>query len=224
VFLERARTGYGGFVKRIFFYIGWLFLAAAFIAGAAEPLASSTGRGFSSLIVPAYDLWYAVAPHSLVITQIRIEKIAPVIWDPMITTALLLPAWLLFGVPGGLMTWFLRPYREISDEMREDLEHYRESLLIIETLSRDARDDETYDPNEDDNAPVHLMFDLNDSDDEDMRDAYRDGGLDAGYPSFDDMEEWHKPLQNDENVSEDEDKEDTMELSGDKKRPPSSGA
>lgn len=185
-------------VKRVFFYFGWGLLAAAFVTGAAEPLASSTGTGFSSLLVPAYDLWYAVAPHSLVITQIRVEKISFVLWDPVIVAILTLPAWFLLGVPGGLLTWFLRPYREISDEMREDLEHYRESLLIIETLSRDAREDETFDPNEDDNAPVHLMFDLEDhegeDDGEDPAVRRRDKELDAGYPSFDEMEEWHRPL------------------------------
>ena len=190
-------------MRRIFFYLGWGFLAAAFLAGAAEPLATSTGRGFSNLLIPAYDLWYAVAPHSLVMSQIRVEKIAPVLWDPVIESALLLPAWLLLGVPGGLLTWFLRPHREISDEMREDLEHYRESLLIIETLSRDARNDETFNPDEDDNAPTHLMFDLHESDDEDIRDAFRDGGLEANYPAFDDMEEWHKPLmENGEDMPE----------------------
>lgn len=177
---QRARgKGYAARVKRIFFYCGWALLVGAFLAGAAEPLASSTGRGLSSLLVPAYDLWYAVAPHSLVMTQIRIEKIAPALWDPVIVSALLFPAWLLLGIPGGLLTWFLRPHREISDEMREDLEHYRESLLIIETLSKDARDDE------------------------EMRDAYRDGGLEANYPSFDEMQEWHRPLI-DENVDPDE--------------------
>lgn len=185
-------------MRRIFFYLGWVFLAAAFLAGAAEPLATSTGRGLSSLLVPAYDLWYAVAPHSLVISQIRVEKISPAIWDPVIISALVLPAWLLLGVPGALLTWTLRPHREISDEMREDLEHYRESLLIIETLSRDAQDDDTFDPDEDDNAPTHLMFDLNDSDDEDMREAYRDGGLEANYPAFDDMEEWHRSVLDDD--------------------------
>lgn len=181
-------------VKRVLFYAGWGLLAAAFVAGAAEPLATSTGFGFSSLIVPAYDLWYAIAPSSLIIAEYRIERVAPVLWDPVLLAILQFPAWLLLGVPGTLLTWFLRPYQAISDEMREDLEHYRESLLIIETLSRDAEADESYDPNEDDNAPTHLLFDLDQSEDEEMRAAYRDGGIHANYPSFEEIEEWHRSV------------------------------
>ncbi|MEQ8664933.1 MAG: hypothetical protein RIC16_04340 [Rhodospirillales bacterium] len=181
-------------MRRILFYAGWALLAAAFIAGAAEPLATSTGFGFSSLIVPAYDLWYSLSPRTLILTEIRVEAVAPFVWDPLALTLLQLPAWLLLGIPGGLLTWFLRPYQAISDEMREDLEHYRESLLIIETLSRDAEADDTYDPDEDDNAPVHLMFDLDESEDEDMREAYRDGGIHANYASFDGIEEWHRGI------------------------------
>lgn len=179
-------------MTRLFFYLGWLLLGAAFVAGAAEPLATSTGFGLSSLIVPAYDLWYSVAPRSLVLTQINIERIAPVIWDPVLVLFLQFPAWLLLGVPGAVLTWRLRPYRSISDEMEEDLEHYRQSLFVIEELSRRAREDEDYDPDEDDNAPVHLLFDLDHSEDEDMRAAYLSGDRQANYADIDEIERWHE--------------------------------
>ncbi len=181
-------------VTRIFFYLGWVLLAAAFIAGAAEPLASSTGFGFSSLIVPAYDLWYSISPRTLVVSQIRVENVSSAIWDPMLTTLLQLPAWLLLGVPGAFLTWRLRPYRAISEEMEEDLEHYRQSLFVIEELSRRAREEEDYDPDEDDNAPVHLLFDLDDPEDEDMRAAYLSGDRQANYPDPDEIERWHENI------------------------------
>jgi len=179
-------------VTRLFFYFGWLLLGAAFIAGAAEPLATSTGFGLSNLIVPAYDLWYSVSPRTLVISQINIEKLAPVIWDPMLLALLQFPAWLLLGIPGTALAWRFRPYREISEEMEEDLEHYRQSLLVIEELSRRAREDEDYDPKEDDNAPVHLLFDLDRSEDEEMRAAYLSGDRQANYPDPDEIERWHE--------------------------------
>jgi len=147
---------------------------------------------------PTYDVWYAYSPRTLIVTQIRFEKYAPVLWDPVLVTVLQLPGWLLFGVPGVAMVWHFRANKTMSDEDREDYERQKESLFVLDELSREARNHEDYDPHEDDRAPAHLLFDLHESEDEDMRDAVIRGDIPAGYPTPQYLEEWSADLSRDD--------------------------
>ncbi len=141
------------------FYFGWALLALAFVAGAAGvvPRAMSADSGG---VVSAYELWYAAWPGSLITTQIRIERgLAPWLWDPVLVTALRLPAWLLLGLPGGLLTWFLRPNKEMSPAEREDLKKQEESFELYDRLAREARESGV-DEAEDDQLPDHGSHDI----------------------------------------------------------------
>ncbi|MEK9754140.1 MAG: hypothetical protein VW338_13170, partial [Rhodospirillaceae bacterium] len=73
------------------YYFGWVVLAAAFASAAAEVLVKPL-KGGSQLIVPAHDLWYTVAPGSLLVAKIRLENIDPALWDPVALGLLSLPA------------------------------------------------------------------------------------------------------------------------------------
>ena len=53
-------------------------------------------------------------------------------------TLLKAPAWLLLGLPGVMLTWFLRPHRGLSEAEREDLRKQEESLLLYDRLAREA--------------------------------------------------------------------------------------
>ncbi len=145
---------------RILFYLGWVLLFLAFAGAAAESIPRSLpgGAPLGGWFVSAYDLWYAAKPGSLVVTQIQIERISPFLWDPVIVGLLALPAWLLFGLPGALLTWFFRPHREMTAEQREELEKQEESLLLYDKLVEEARaagfDDD------DDRAPYHEGSDI----------------------------------------------------------------
>ncbi len=141
---------------RVLFYLGWTLMFLAFVgaAGEAVPRSLPGGAGGSGWFVSAYDLWYAAQPGSLVVTQIQVEKLSPVLWDPVIVALLSLPAWLLFGGPGVLLTWFFRPHREITAEQREDLQKQEESLLLFDKLTEEARA-AGFDDGEDDRAPSH---------------------------------------------------------------------
>ena len=140
---------------RVLFYLGWALLFLAFVgaAGEAVPRSLPGGAEGSGWFVSAYDLWYAAKPGSLVIAQIKVEKLSPVLWDPIIVALLALPTWLLFGGPGALLTWFFRPHKEITAEHREDLQKQEESMLLFDKLAEEARAagfDE-----DDDRAPYH---------------------------------------------------------------------
>ncbi len=84
---------------QMFFFLGWGFLLLAFAGAAAEAL-PRTFPG-SGTFVSAHELWYAASPGSLVVTQIQVERISPALWELLRASVLVLPAWVLFGVPGG---------------------------------------------------------------------------------------------------------------------------
>ncbi len=180
---------------RIFFFLGVAFLVIAFASASAEPFLVMIGRG--GLMTSTYDLWYALAPRSLVLSQIRIERAFPILWDPVLRTLLMVPAWLLFGVPGGALAWLCRPHKETPAAILEEYHRQRESLFVIDELSREARKDPDFDPAEDDRAPVHLLFDLEQSEDEEIRASVLRGDTPHGYPSMEELERAHEHIEHD---------------------------
>lgn len=140
------------------FYFGWVLLVFAFAAGAAAVI-PRTLPGGGGVIVSAYDLWYAAWPGSLITTQIKVERSLPWLWDPLLVTLLAWPAWLLFGLPGGLLAWYSRPNKEMSAAEREDLAKQEESFRLYDQLAREARES-GIDEAEDDQLPDHGSHDV----------------------------------------------------------------
>ncbi len=140
---------------RFFFYLGGVLLLLAFAGAAAEaiPRSLSGGPADGGWFFSAYEIWYAASPGSLVVSQIRVEKLSPALWDPIIVSLLALPAWALFGVPGGLLTWYCRPHKEMTAEQEEDLRSQEETLLLFDKLVREAGE-AGHGGDEDDQAPA----------------------------------------------------------------------
>ena len=139
------------------FYLGWLLLIVAFAAASAEAVASRPGTFLS-----AHELWYAISAKHFTITQIRIERISPALWDPVLLGILTLPAWLLFGLPGVLLAWYCRPGRVLSPEEEEDHRKHEESLFLLDELAKEAKRN-GYIDNDDDMAPDHSGHDTMDA-------------------------------------------------------------
>ncbi len=148
--------GYDG-TMLVPFYTGWLFLFLAFAAAAAETLA----RGLpieTQALLSAKQLWHSLWPGNYVLTQVRIERVLPWLWDPILLTLLAVPGWALFGVPGSLLAWFFRPGRHMTEEEQRDLEKMRETLFLFDELAAEARrqsDEDGENPDEDDTQPSH---------------------------------------------------------------------
>ena len=98
-------------------------MLVAFASAAAETIVSGPG-----LIFSAHDLWYAVSAKHFTISQIRIERLSPNLWNPMLTTVLSVPAWFLFGVPGCWLAWYCRPGRVLTPEEEEEHHKYAAGL------------------------------------------------------------------------------------------------
>ena len=145
---------------RLFFYLGGVLLVLAFAGAAAEVIPRSLpgGAADGGWFVSAYEIWFAAWPGSLVVSQIRVEKLSPALWDPVIVTLLSLPAWVLFGVPGGFLTWFCQPHKEMTAEQGEDLRKHEEPLFLFDKLAREASE-AGFGGDEDDQAPSHGDYD-----------------------------------------------------------------
>lgn len=86
----------------------WLMLLAvvALVYDGTRILANNGDMVFTSL----GEHWFALHPASLNTAQAGIERhVAPFLWDPVITTILLLPAWVVVGGLGAL--FYLLGYR-----------------------------------------------------------------------------------------------------------------
>jgi hypothetical protein len=119
----------------IFFYIGCALLVAAFVAAGAETVARVQAE-LPSAIMSAYELWYTLWPASLIHSRIVIERdYAPFLWDPLATTLLVLPAWLIIGAPGAVLFMRFRPRRDDLEELDED------ALFVFDDLACRARED-----------------------------------------------------------------------------------
>tara|TARA_B100000513_G_scaffold109466_1_gene47444 strand:- start:22 stop:567 length:546 start_codon:yes stop_codon:yes gene_type:complete len=142
----------GWTIRRVAFYLGWALLLAAFASGAAEALVhADPGRGRK--LVTAYDLWYTIWPGNLVITQIRVERLSPELWASVIRPALDFPAWMLFGLPGAVLTWFCRPRRPLTADEEQDLRDREESMFLYDELAEQAKAEGYTDG--DDMEPTH---------------------------------------------------------------------
>jgi len=86
----------------------WLMLLAivALVYDGTRMLADNGALVFTSL----GEHWYTIHPQSLNTAQAGIERhVSPFLWDPVMTTVLLTPAWIVVGVLGALL--YLLGYR-----------------------------------------------------------------------------------------------------------------
>jgi hypothetical protein len=81
---------------------GWGLAAVALIALAYELSAyAETG---SYRVIPLGELWFNVHVASLNFIQAVVQRyLHPLLWDPIITTALQWPAWSLLAAPAAIL-------------------------------------------------------------------------------------------------------------------------
>lgn len=121
----------------ILFYLGLGLLCLAFLSGAAE-MAARLAPGMNSIVISAYDLWHTFSPTSLVHAHIVVQRnIGQWLWDPVLKTVMMLPAWFLFGAPGAVLVWLHNPRRcsEGKGTINEN------DFFLIDALAEKAKED-----------------------------------------------------------------------------------
>lgn len=90
--------------------IGWLFVFLA-VAAAARDIAAWIDTG-SYVAMPLGQLWFEIDNASLNLVQAVIQRyVFPELWDPVIVTVLLAPAWFVFAVPAIVLMVLCRRRR-----------------------------------------------------------------------------------------------------------------
>ena len=90
--------------------IGWLFVLAA-VATAARDITAWIDTG-TYVQIRLGELWFQIDNASLNLVQAVVQRyVFPALWDPVIVTVLLLPAWFFFAVPAIVLLVLCRRKR-----------------------------------------------------------------------------------------------------------------
>ncbi len=131
---------------RILFFAGVALLIAAFVATASE-VAARTVPGVGNY-VSASELWAALSPRTFrAVEQWVSATMGPAAWNAGFMTVMVLPAWALFGVPGGVLAWLNRPHREVPEDFDPD------EVFLFDELAKRAKEDGYADGKDDDRLP-----------------------------------------------------------------------
>ena len=95
------------------------FIGALFLLGAVIALTSDLSRTGRSPQAPAFTSmlkhWSDFAPQTLKAAQTSVQtKVHPVIWDPVIRSALSIPAWISLVLLAALSFWAGQPRRRVE--------------------------------------------------------------------------------------------------------------
>lgn len=96
-------------MRRVGRILGWVLILLALAVLGGDVLASLDSGG-AFMPRPLGQLWFDVDADSLNLLQAVIQRyVHPAIWEPGITTILLLPAFVVIAVPGLLLAVLCRP-------------------------------------------------------------------------------------------------------------------
>jgi len=121
-------------MKRVAFLIGIGLLAMAFLVTSAELAARvilGAKDGGGGAFMSTQLVWRTVAPHSFLL----IHNTA---YWPVLKFLLVLPGWLLFGVPGLTLGIIFRK-KESDEQIRQHDRAYEDSLFLYEQLAEAAQ-------------------------------------------------------------------------------------
>jgi hypothetical protein len=94
-------------------FLGGLFLLLAVVILVAD-VTNARGPGSSGLAVSAAKHWSNLAPSTLAASQKSVQAISPLLWDPLLKTLLAIPAWCLFALTGGALSYAARRRRRVN--------------------------------------------------------------------------------------------------------------
>ena len=82
----------------------WLLLLAM-VAAVVDATKCLAGGG-AWVVTPMGEQWQALSPETLRDVKAAIEtNVGPFLWDPVMTTVLHAPTWVVFGILGVLLFW-----------------------------------------------------------------------------------------------------------------------
>ncbi|MEH6404893.1 MAG: hypothetical protein V7750_16060 [Sneathiella sp.] len=87
--------------------LGWILFCIGLMFFGAEMLSSFQAGEWAPQLLG--QLWFEFDSESLNIVQAVVQRyLLPALWDPVILTALLWPTWVIFIIPGILLSLLFR--------------------------------------------------------------------------------------------------------------------
>jgi hypothetical protein len=91
----------------------WLLLLAM-VAAVVDATKSLAGGG-AWVVTPMGQQWQTLSPETLRDAKSAIESsVSPVVWDPIMTTILDAPTWVVFGILGVLLYWLGQKRKQVE--------------------------------------------------------------------------------------------------------------
>jgi hypothetical protein len=91
----------------------WLLLLAM-VAAVIDATKSLAGGG-AWAVTPMGQQWQALSPETLRDAKAAVESsVSPVVWDPVMTTILDAPTWVVFGILGVLLYWLGQKRKQVE--------------------------------------------------------------------------------------------------------------
>jgi hypothetical protein len=88
--------------------LGWLLLVGAMVVAARDILRLVETGSYAAIVVG--ELWFDLHPGSLNVAQAVVQRyLHPALWDSGLVWLLRSPVWLVFAVPGLVLTVLCRP-------------------------------------------------------------------------------------------------------------------
>lgn len=94
-------------------FFSGLFLLAATLALISEATRAQLGVP-GAPFTPLLTQFSEAAPVLMTALQRNLSKLHPFVWDPMVRSFLLIPAWISLGAIGALLGWLGRRRRQIK--------------------------------------------------------------------------------------------------------------
>ncbi|MFT6558965.1 MAG: hypothetical protein ACJAYR_002843 [Sneathiella sp.] len=96
-----------GFIVIVGRVIAWILVIIGLLLGGGELVSSLQAGEWAPQLLG--QLWFEFDSESLNLTQAIVQRyLHPFLWDPIIITLLLWPAWIVFFVPGILLLILFR--------------------------------------------------------------------------------------------------------------------
>lgn len=119
--------------------LGWGLLASAFLAAAMEIAAQSLTHDWGAMA--ASDVLLILAPDRFDAVRDSVDEfLHPLVWDYVVLPLLMLPGWVLFGVPGAALVWIFRPAEDRDETGTDTLP--QASYEEIVAAAREADEDD----------------------------------------------------------------------------------
>jgi hypothetical protein len=109
-----ASIWYGSNMRMLLRIVGVWLLLVAMVAAVVDATKSLAGGG-AWVVTPMGQQWQALSPKTFDDARAAVgSHVSPFLWDPILTTILGAPTWVVFGILGVLLYWLGQKRKQVE--------------------------------------------------------------------------------------------------------------